>query len=419
MEPFDPSGDYPTPPAARVPGTRTVEFEDQARIDKMNRPLYPFGIVYQFLDKETVSSVLRDMLCLIGSMPGNQRLQIYSPNSVELMTAFGESIDADYVSGNYQKCTLWKGYYTTKKPEVPEGVVVNTWMQVVPADRPPSPVIRVVDSTTIPVVNGYKTDIMRDVPMGSSPLTKTMPPFTKPNQWSPAIQLFSSVPGDDVQQKVKTAVRELATDAFFKRLPFLAGTYNISKEPEDYFFKTVLMFHTDMPNRNGYAFPLDAMLEWNPERHLMAYETWRYAPLHVEHKDEDPTQAIGVIADVALKKAFGVCDGMLYKVMALAAVDRTKRSSYTSRIESNEINSWSMGCDAYRIYCTYCGAEQRVGDAKNPGSGCNHLDINAPLQFYIMNGQVVCRAAYGISGKELSSVGTPAWPMAVSTKRTL
>ena len=147
----------------------------------------------------------------------------------------------------------------------------------------------------------------------------------------------------------------------------------------------------------------------------MAYETWRYAPLQVEHKADDPGTAIGVIADVAIIKEKGYSDDAIYKVIALAAVDRTKNVKLAADIEKGKRNSWSMGCDATRIFCSYCGQTQAtVDDHGNVIGGCTHIDPNAGVVFYELNGKIVCRAASGLSGVELSSVGTPAFMMAVN-----
>jgi hypothetical protein len=203
-------------------------------------------------------------------------------------------------------------------------------------------------------------------------------------------------------------------NAFEERLPLMASAYNISAEIKDYFLAPVLMFHSNVPNRNGYVFPTESLTEWITPRMAPAYETWRYAPLHIEHKAENPLDAIGVIADVAIKKESGFGKNAIYKVIALAAVDRTKNKDRARKIEAGEYNSWSMGCDASRIYCSYCGKDQAYEKDGAFVGGCDHLNPESPVIFYERNGKIVCRAASGLSGVELSSVGTPAFAMAVN-----
>ena len=209
-------------------------------------------------------------------------------------------------------------------------------------------------------------------------------------------------------------------NAFEERLPFMSTAYKLSNNPKDYFMTPVLMFHSNVPNRNGYMFPTSSLVEWIPSRMSMAYETWRYAPLQVEHKADDPGTAIGVIADVAIIKEKGYSDDAIYKVIALAAVDRTKNVKLAADIEKGKRNSWSMGCDATRIFCSYCGQTQAtVDDHGNVIGGCTHIDPNAGVVFYELNGKIVCRAASGLSGVELSSVGTPAFMMAVNNVNSI
>jgi hypothetical protein len=419
MDNIDPMDLDSTPPRFSDVGHRTTQFEDQSAFDRLDRPTVAFGILYERLDDECVSSILRDVLTLVGSLPAIQRLAIYSPNAIELRAAFGSTIDADFISGQYDSCKIWKAYYYEKKPVPPQGVKISVFSQIKPKYVKQRPKL----SDRYSMLDVDKLNDYKLVSPGSSPNYKTMPTWTPANPWAPAIRIFSSskkkepmkismfasVPSE-VEQKELAESSRFSSEEFARKLNFLADVYKISSNPDDYFMKPVIMFHTDMPNRNGYVFPTDSMVEWNPDRHMIAYETWKYAPLHIEHKSEDPTKAIGIIADVIFKKALGVCNDKIYKVIALAAVDRTKNPGYTSKIESGEYNSWSMGCDANRIFCTYCGKDQ---------GECKHLDPEAPVVFYELNGVIVCRGASGIGAKELSSVGTPAWPMAVSTKTKL
>ena len=418
--PVDPT-EAVMPNFPRAAGSRVHEFPDDSAIIQNNKPSEPLGIVYERLDPATISSIMRSIIIRKDCLPPQKKLAVYSPNSVELMTAIRRSLpDVDFVSGNFMKCNIWLGYYNKNKPPLPPGINVDSWIQVGTIEREKAP-----KRTTGDPGPNARIDLMlmREqgmmLPISKSPNNMVMPPHVQPNPLDPGIRLFSSTiqkPSNRIQitsstlttpEEVRTDIQRLGTESseFSKHLPFLASTYKISSNPDDYFMKPVIMFHTDIPNRNGYVFPTSSMIEWNPTLHCMGYQSWRYAPLHIEHKTDDPFQAIGIIADVVLKKATGVCGGNIYKVIALAAVDRTKNPSYTSQIENDQINSWSMGCDATRIYCSYCGATQ---------GECSHLDPEAMIQFYVLNGSIVCRAASGLSGKELSSVGTPAWAMAVS-----
>lgn len=199
---------------------------------------------------------------------------------------------------------------------------------------------------------------------------------------------------------------QLATPAGFEHwLPFSASHYKISRTLSDYFFRPVILFITDLPNRNGVGFPASELARWSEEGGCQSFMTWRGKPLHVEHKSEDPTQAIGVIVDVAMRPLKGFGDNRLWKVIALAAVDRTKRTDITAEIEANRRNTWSMGAlvDGYR--CSYCGAE--VGE-------CHHIDKDAKVVFYEKDGKLVYKLVRGVFGIELSSVADPAYGVALS-----
>lgn len=198
----------------------------------------------------------------------------------------------------------------------------------------------------------------------------------------------------------------LITPAGFESwLPFAAKHHHISPDIKDYFFRPVILFLTDLPNRNGVSFPSRELARWSEEGGCQAFMTWRGKPLHVEHAAEDPTQAIGVIADVVMRPLRGYGSNKLWKVIALAAVDRTKRTSITSAIESGKRNTWSMGALVEGYTCSYCGAE--VGE-------CVHIDKDAKMVFYELNGKLVYKEVYGIGGVELSSVEDPAYGVALS-----
>jgi len=55
--------------------------------------------------------------------------------------------------------------------------------------------------------------------------------------------------------------------------------------------------------------------------------------------------------------------------------------------------------------CSYCGA----GEGK-----CAHIDPNAPVTFYELNGRMVFKNVFGIGGYELSVVEDPAYLTAIS-----
>lgn len=187
-------------------------------------------------------------------------------------------------------------------------------------------------------------------------------------------------------------------------LPFAGPALNISRDPNDYYLTAVPILTSDLPNRNGVGMPLRELAMWNVELGRQAYMGWKGMPLHYEHKSDDPLQAIGIIADVALAPVVGFNGGRIYKVVALAAVDMTKRTNITSRIASGDLFTWSMGCEVDSYSCAYCG---------KPEGECIHIDPKKDVEFYEMDGYIIYRNVHGIKPFELSAVEDPAFPSAI------
>ncbi len=197
-------------------------------------------------------------------------------------------------------------------------------------------------------------------------------------------------------------------------LPFAAPVYKISANLEDYVLVPVVIMLGDLPNRNGVAFPLSELTKFNVEHGALAYKTLVGKPMHIEHDNQDPTKAIGVIVDVSLRRVSGYGNGKtLYKLVALLALDRTKNSLLAAKIVSGEQNTYSMGAWVGTVEsepgytCSYCGAALGT---------CTHLHPNEPFDFYMLNGILVFRNVKNIVFFETSSVGTPAFTTALSDR---
>jgi hypothetical protein len=195
-----------------------------------------------------------------------------------------------------------------------------------------------------------------------------------------------------------------APTGFEAKLPFLSKVMNLSSDPKDYFMFVTPLLMTQLSNRNGYSFPNLELTRWNPDLKCQAYEGWRYAPMYEEHQSDDITKALGVVADVSMRpiKGFGK---NIWKVLALAAIDRTKNAELAEQVEVGEINTYSMGAMADHINCGYCGARE---------GKCRHLNANSPVTFYELNGKLVYKTVEGISPYEFSVVRDPAYAIAHS-----
>lgn len=190
-------------------------------------------------------------------------------------------------------------------------------------------------------------------------------------------------------------------------LPFSAPHYHISPNPEDYLLVPVIAMPSDLPNRNGVAFPLGELVAFNPERGMQAYKTWKGKPTYLEHKNDVIEEAYGVIADSFMRPLKGWADGRVWKLLLLLAFDRTKHADVASKIYSGEYNSYSMGAWVGGYTCSYCNA--------NMGE-CEHIRQDSN-KMYILNDKLVFKNCKDIEGFECSSVGTPAFVSAISDTR--
>lgn len=188
-------------------------------------------------------------------------------------------------------------------------------------------------------------------------------------------------------------------------LPYAAPGYNISSDPKDYILVPVIIMPSDLPNRNGVAFPLSQLVAFNHELGQQAFKTWKGKPTFMDHKNEDITKAYGVIIDCMLKKLVGFNEGRLWKVLSFLSFDRSKHADVCQRILDNDINSYSMGAWISQYMCSYCGAE--VGK-------CDHLHKNVPGEMYQKDNKLVFRNCAGIEGFETSAVEVPAYISALS-----
>lgn len=214
-----------------------------------------------------------------------------------------------------------------------------------------------------------------------------------------AVKIVASVP-----VKAESVVADMKIPTGFEQnLPFLSRALKISPNPNDYFFRAVPILISDLPNRNGVGMPLSELIKWNPQLKCQAYRSWLYAPMYEEHRSDVLEEALGVVADVALTPLRGFSGDTLWKVICLAAIDRTKNVSLAAEVESGELNTYSMGAMVSGYTCSYCGADE---------GKCRHIDPSKPVTFYELNGKLVYKLVYDISAYELSVVRDPAYPQA-------
>lgn len=194
-----------------------------------------------------------------------------------------------------------------------------------------------------------------------------------------------------------------------------APHYHISPDIRDHVIVPVVTIPADLPNRNGAAFPLNALMEFLPDEGMLAYQTFKGKPTYYEHKNTDITKAKGVIIDTFLRPMVGFGNGKQWKLVKLLSFDRTKDSQLCDRILKGDINTYSMGAYIRDTVCSVCGLD--VGEMKR--GECSHIHYKRTIPFFkvrLPNGQFhLChKVMYGIKGFECSSVESPAWMPAIS-----
>lgn len=192
-------------------------------------------------------------------------------------------------------------------------------------------------------------------------------------------------------------------------LPFAAKELELSSDPKDYLIHPVPIMYSDLPNRNGFAFPLSELVRWNVELGRQAYKGWSGMPMYTEHQSDDHKKALGIVIDTSLRRIQNFGKGQFWKVMALAAVDRNKNPSLAEKVEKGEIDTYSMGAMVDYCTCSYCGAV--AGE-------CIHVkEDNNTVSFYEKDGQIVFKNVHGVKPYELSVVSDPAFNTAQHTVR--
>lgn len=217
--------------------------------------------------------------------------------------------------------------------------------------------------------------------------------------------------GEVLQNEKAQAVLQNLDLAWLKQA---AEVYCISPNVEDYVLVTTLITISDLPNRNGVAFPLEELIRFQePPLNRLAFEGWRFCPCFWNHQNSDCTKAKGVVFDVSLRKVEGYNNDKLWKVVGVLGFDKTKDPELAHRIATGDINTYSMGALADFFTCSYCGAV--ISDK----SHCTHINSVDDVNFrevvsYDGQSHVAFLNAHCISPIEVSAVEDPAWVPALS-----
>lgn len=194
-----------------------------------------------------------------------------------------------------------------------------------------------------------------------------------------------------------------------KWLPLAAKEYAISPHIRDYVVVPVIMFPTDLPNRNSVAFPYEDLMKYDIASGCPAYKTWRGKPTFTEHEHHDPLQAKGIIFDVYMKPIKNTI-GNIHKVIALCGFDRTKDPVLANAIATKKRTRYSMGATVGTYECSVCGAKSPKNRRETE---CGHVVRGQFRTYETASGtKPAYYLAHDIAGFEISSVGVPAWAAA-------
>lgn len=190
-------------------------------------------------------------------------------------------------------------------------------------------------------------------------------------------------------------------------LPQASKVYHISKDINDYVVVPACIMLSDLPNRNGVAFPLQELLKFNTDTGDLAYKAWKGKPTFLEHKNNVLSEAKGVIFDAFVEDA-PEFEGDLIKVILLLGFDKTKDPQLANDIITGKRTCYSMGAYSDDFVCSICGKTLSQG-------GCEHASINNP-RFNIYDGKLGFYNVKDILPFETSSVETPAYIMCDNDK---
>lgn len=187
-----------------------------------------------------------------------------------------------------------------------------------------------------------------------------------------------------------------------------ASSYDISANIKDYVIVSIPIVTADIPNRNLQAFPFEECTYYDPYFGKFVYSTFVGKPTYIDHANDKPLQAKGVIFDAVMEP---VPEWGVWKINILAGYCREKDPVLTKAIRNGTRNSYSMGALVSKFVCSVCsGVSCNCGNKYRSEAflvkGDNRLD----------KPKLVYSQCVGVNYFECSSVGVPADPTSWSDK---
>lgn len=231
--------------------------------------------------------------------------------------------------------------------------------------------------------------------------------------WNKPLSVHMENKSEQVQdaEKDDSLIQRLDYDIW---LPHAAKTYHISPKIDSYVIVCTPLCPSDIPNRNGHAFPIGELARYMPPPvAAQTYKAWKGCPMHLEHEADDCTTAYGVVLDTYLEKIRGYGNDKHWKVMALCAIDKEKYPDIAQEILDGKVNTYSMGAMVDTFTCSYCHAEVSDDHHCSHVRGPSHVNWNV-IEDWDGHKHLAYLRAHGISPAEFSIVRDPAWVVALS-----
>jgi hypothetical protein len=191
-------------------------------------------------------------------------------------------------------------------------------------------------------------------------------------------------------------------------LPAAAESYHLSSDLNDYILVSLPIVTVAFPNRNLQAFAMEEMGYFCPIYGCLVYQTFNRKCCHIDHANEDPTKAKGVIVDSSLQY---LPKYNLWKINAITLWDRSKDNKLVQDIVTKKRTGYSMGATVNYFLCSICGKVDNMDK-----DSCEHMKNKGGL--YPVRDSETPRLAFqhcsGTTFFEISSVTEPADPTALS-----
>lgn len=230
---------------------------------------------------------------------------------------------------------------------------------------------------------------------------------------SEAQDVDSAAGREYLHEMVATTTHREETLDYHQWLPAAARKYNISSRIEDYVIVNTPMIPSDIPNRNGVAFPLYELVQFQPPPvNRLVYKSWVGCPCHEEHQADDYTKALGIILDTSMVQIKNFGNGRHYMVMALLAFDKNKYPERVQKIQQGKVNTYSMGATCEYFTCGMSGV--RLDQPKYSHRMQKPLEFDVVPDPLTYKDTLIFRNAHQLVAGECSTVDDPAWAPALS-----